>query len=155
MPRKPEQSRLPKPPLKPTPPMLINQVSRLFHTRMRTGETEPLMSQDSTRLLLRELRHADGCSQLDLVNKTHLKPPTVSVTLKKLEEAGMVTRVRDEIDQRMTRVFLSEKGIEHQKKVLARLQGIDQTLMRGFSEEETEMLLQFLERMRDNILSDH
>ena len=66
----------------------------------------------------------------------------------------MVIRVRDEIDQRMTRVFLSEKGIEHQKKVLARLQGIDQTMMRGFSEEETEMLLQFLERVRDNILSD-
>lgn len=137
----------------PTPPMLINEISRLFHAKMRTYETDSLLSQDSIRLILRELGHCDGCSQLDLVHKTHLKPPTVSVSLKKLEDAGLVERVSDPADLRVTRVYLSEKGRAHQALVLEHLHNVDETLMQGFKEEERASLLQYLERMRNNILS--
>ena len=139
----------------PTPPMLINEIARLFHARMRSYETDSMMTQDSVRLILRELGHADGCSQLDLVKKTHLKPPTVSVTLRKLEEEGLVKRRQDPMDLRVTRVYLSEKGQAHHNTVHARLHTVDSLLMQGFGEEETEQLLQFLVRMRNNILSEN
>ncbi|MBQ9805992.1 MAG: MarR family transcriptional regulator [Clostridia bacterium] len=138
----------------PTPPMLVNEIARLFHARMRSYETDSMMTQDSVRLILRELGHCDGCSQLDLVHKTHLKPPTVSVTLTKLEDEGLVVRRRDEMDQRVIRVFLSQKGLEHHRLVHERLHTVDQALMQGFDEEETEQLLQFLVRMRNNILPE-
>jgi len=137
-----------------TPPMLVNEIARLFHARMRSFETDSMMTQDSVRLILRELGHCDGCSQLDLVQKTHLKAPTVSVTLKKLEDEGMVTRRHDEMDQRVTRVYLSQKGQEHRRLVHERLHTVDSELMLGFDEEETAQLLQFLERMRNNILPE-
>lgn len=138
----------------PTPPMLVNEIARLFHARMRSYETDSMMTQDSVRLILRELGHSDGCSQLDLVHKTHLKPPTVSVTLAKLEEEGLVVRQRDEMDQRVIRVHLSPKGQEHHRAVHERLHTVDQMLMQGFDEEETAQLLQFLVRMRNNILPE-
>ena len=137
----------------PTPPMLIGEIARLFHAQMRSYETDSIMTQESVRLILRELGHCDGCSQLDLVHKTHLKPPTVSVTLTKLEENGLVVRRRDEMDQRMIRVYLSPKGQEHHHLVHKRLHTVDQLLMQGFDKEETEQLVQFLVRMRNNILS--
>ncbi len=135
-----------------TPPMLINEIARLFHGRMRTFDLEGIMSQESARQIMRRLACGDGCSQLELVRKTHLKAPTVSVTLRRLEEEGMVVRRTDEMDMRVTRVYLSEKGRAHNRGVWDRLRSIDAELMQGFSEEESATLLQFLERMRDNIL---
>ena len=138
-----------------TPPMLINEIARLFHGRMRKHDPQGILMQDSARLIMRALAHADGCSQLDLVHQTHLKPPTVSVTLKKMEEEELVRRESDPLDLRVTRVFLLEKGIEHNRRVLERLHTLDAELMQGFSEEESEQLMHFLERMRNNILPDY
>lgn len=136
----------------PTPPMLVNEIARLFHGRMRTYDLDGVISQDSARQLMRQLHRTDGCSQLDLVRLTHLKAPTVSVTLRRMEEEGLVDRHADALDMRVTRVYLSEKGREHNRLVHERLKGLDTELMQGFSQEETEQLLHFLERMRDNIL---
>ena len=138
----------------PTPPMIVNEIARLFHARMRRYDLDGVMSQDSARLIMRALSHKDGCSQLELVQATHLKPPTVSVTLKRMEEEGLVRREQDGMDMRVIHVFLSEKGIEHNRLVHQRLHSLDEELMRGFSAEESQQLLHFLERMRDNILPD-
>ncbi|MBQ7347545.1 MAG: MarR family transcriptional regulator [Clostridia bacterium] len=142
-------------PMMLTPPMLVNQIARLFNARMRNYDLDGVMSQDSARQIMRTLSREDGCSQLDLVHKTHLKAPTVSVTLKRMEEEGLVRREQDRMDLRVIRVFLSEKGQEHNRTVQKRLNGLDCELMQGFTEEETEQLLHFLERMRDNILPEH
>ena len=139
----------------PTPPMLVNEIARLFHARMRTYEPDGMMLQDSARLIMRELAHADGCSQLDLVHKTHLKAPTVSVTLKRMEEKGLVRREQDALDMRVIRVYLSPAGHAHNRQIRERLYEVDTALMEGFSEEETEQLKHFLERMRNNILPEY
>ena len=137
-----------------TPPMLVNQIARLFNARMRTYDLDGVMSQDSARQIMRVLSREDGCSQLNLVQKTHLKAPTVSVTLRRMESEGLVRREQDAMDLRVTRVNLSNLGKEHNHAVHERLRSLDVELMRGFSEEETQMLLHFLERMRDNILPE-
>ena len=140
---------------KPTPPMLINEISRLFHGRMRSYVKDGPALRDGERLVLHVLEHFNGCSQLELVHKTHLKPPTISITLKSLEAQGFVYRVDDENDLRVTRVYLSEQGRLHNLRILERLLKIDQELMQGFSEEEYAQLTQYLERMRNNILPDY
>jgi len=136
----------------PTPPMLVNEIARLFHARMRQYDLVGVMSQDSARLIMRALSREDGVSQLHLTGVTHLKAPTVSVTLKKMEEEGLVRREQDKIDLRMTRVYLTERGKAHNRGVWERLQELDATLMKNFSAEETEQMRKLLERMRDNIL---
>ena len=138
----------------PTPPMLVNEIARLFHNKMRTYDLDGVLSQDSARQIMRALAREDGYSQLDLVKKTHLKPPTVSVTLKKMEEEELVVRRADPMDLRIARVYLSEKGRLHNETVHKRLRELDAELMRGFSPEESALLLSYLERMRDNILSE-
>ncbi len=138
----------------PTPPMLINEIARLFHAKMRESDPGDSIRQESSRQIMRVLSYADGCSQLELVQKTHLKPPTVSVTLGRMEEEGLVTRENDPMDMRVVRVHLSEKGKAYNRRVLDRLHEVDNALMQGFNEEETACLLQYLERIRDNILPD-
>ncbi len=140
-------------PQHPTPPMLINEISRLFHMKMKGCELNGVMAQDSARLMMRALEHGDGVSQLFLTEVTHLKPPTVSVTLRKMEEEGLVKREQDQTDQRMTRVYLTAEGKEHNRRVWERVQELEATLLTGFSAEEQEQMRKLLERMRDNILS--
>ncbi len=135
-----------------TPPMLVNEIARLFHARMRRYDLEGVMKQDSARLLMRALAREDGVNQLHLTSATHLKAPTVSVTLSRMEKEGLVRRVQDPIDMRMTRVYLTEEGKEHNERVLERLHRLDAELMQDFTEAERTLLLSYLERMRDSIL---
>lgn len=137
-----------------TPPMLVNEIARLFHSRMRSVELEGVMSQDSARLIMRELIREDGVTQLHLTRLTHLKAPTVSVTLRKMEREGLVVRESDPDDLRAVRVRLTEHGKEHNRRVFARLRELDAILMEGFDEREKEALLALLVRMRDNILPE-
>ena len=138
----------------PTPPMLINEIARLFHARMKEYDLVGVMSQDSARLIMRALAREDGVSQFHLTTVTHLKPPTVSVVLKKMEAEGLVYREQDKLDMRMTRVYLTEHGQTHNRKVFERLQRLDSELMRGFTPQECDQLRKLLGRMRDNILSE-
>ncbi len=141
-------------PVKPTPPMLVNEIARLFHAQMKSYDLTGVMAQDSARLIMRELAREDGVSQLQLTRWTHLKPPTVSVTLKKMEDEGLVVREQNEEDLRSVRVLLTEKGRAHNRRVFERLKALDALLMQGFDEAECEVLLGFLMRMRENILPD-
>ena len=138
----------------PTPPMLVNEIARLFHARMKSAELDGVMSQDSARLIMRELAREDGVSQLRLTQLTHLKPPTVSVTLRRMEEEGLVLRECDPNDKRAVRVLLTEQGKSHNRRVFARLRELDAILMEGFDEAETEALKALLLRMRENILPE-
>ena len=142
------------PPKDLTPPMLINEIARLFHAKMKTYDLSGVMTQDSARLLMRELARQDGKSQLDLVCATHLKAPTVSVVLQKMEGEGLVRREADRDDRRTVRVFLTERGKEHNRQVHRRLKELDEQLMKDFSKEESDLLLSFLLRMRNHILPE-
>lgn len=135
-----------------TPPMIINEISRLFAAKMRECESE--MQQESVRLIIISLAHRQGVTQLDIVKKTHLSPPTVSITLKRLEEQGYISRVTDAVDQRAVRVYLTEKGHQMNLDSLHHAQKVDSILMKDITENEKELLLELLRHMRSNILND-
>lgn len=145
-----------KPPLpegvKESPPILINEISHLCRAKMRAVNSE--MSQESTRLIIIHLARKDGVTQLDLVKLTHLKPPTVSVTLGRLEKLGFITRAPDPGDQRAVRVYLTEKGRELDRSTLKRIRETDEILMKGITETESLQLMSLLKKIRDNMIKD-
>jgi len=138
---------------KPTPMMILNEVSHLMVDRIRSNHDE-LFSQRSVRLLIMELARKDGRTQLDLVNATHLKAPTVSVAMQKLEKLGIVTRKADEYDQRATRVFLTEKGREADNRTRKSVHDAEEIAMKHLSEEERETLAKLLLKIREALIED-
>lgn len=131
--------------------MLINELSRLFHNRMR-DEGERIGMQDGFRHLLFHLSHEDNLTQLDLVRRTHLKAPTVSVALRKMEDAGLVSRSTDQRDQRQTRVVLTDKGRELDGRMQESIRRTETLFSRGLSDEEQRVLKGLLVRMRGAVL---
>lgn len=139
----------------PNPTMIINEISRLFNARMREREETGIMSQMSAKLILSALSHKDGLNQLELVRITSLKAPTISLTLAKMEQEGLVRREADPNDGRACRIFISEAGREHERAVFAAIKEIEAIIMSGVSDEDYATLMRILTGMRDNILSDY
>lgn len=139
---------------KRSPMQLINEISRLMGDKIREKGDENPISQRSGRLLLMELAKKDGRTQLDLVNATHLKAPTISVALQKLEHEGIVLRKPDEYDLRATRVFLTEKGRELDNKIRKRIMEEEALAMVNLTEAESETLIRLLGKIKRNLINE-
>ena len=145
--------RPPRPPHE-TPPMIVNDISHLFFSRVRAMEPEGMMSQHSARCILRLLVRSEGVRQSDIATELHLSAPSVSATLRRMEAEGLVCRHACEGDSRAVRVYLTDKGREYDNEVRAMLRRLDEGLMQGFDDGETALLTAMLCRMRENLLKD-
>lgn len=135
----------------PMAPRMIIEIARMLRFRVRQGEDEGVMGQNTARLVLSHLAVKDRVNQLELVRLTRLKAPTVSVLLRRMEEEGYVIRIPDEADRRAVRVVLTEKGREFDRRHLSNISTNDHLAMQGLTDEEQETLLQLLTRIRDNL----
>lgn len=143
-----------RPELSDTPLKFCNEIARLFRGRMRAMDDGGAMSQPGAHLVLSLLAMDDGICQRDLVVATHLRPPTVSVLLRDMEEEGLVKRKGDPDDQRAVRVYLTEKGRARDRQNIEKIHALDEIGLRGLSDEEIKTLMALLVRLRDNLLKE-
>ncbi len=133
------------------PSMMTNEVSKLFRDIINR-DVEKLGVQNSYRQLLFHLSRKDGVSQLELARATHLKAPTVSVTLKNMEADGLVERKGDINDLRIIHVYLTDKGRQTDDKIRGIHHMLDSRMTEGISQEALDALVATLTKMRDNML---
>ncbi len=102
-------------------------------------------------LLLYYLGLEDGQTVSQLMSCICVQPATISNTINRMVASGLITKVKDEKDARVSRIFLTEKG----KDVLVQVRQIWRTLevqtIEGLSEEENNMLKQLLQRLLSNL----
>lgn len=95
----------------------------------------------------------DGQSQRELSDKIRIKPATVTVMLRRMEKAGLVLRESDPNDQRVSRVYITDKGREIREELDKVLDKIEEECFSNFTEEEKVLLRRLLMQMKDNLLS--
>lgn len=93
----------------------------------------------------------EGLSQKELAEILRIKPPTVTVSVQRLEKAGFLYKKPDEKDQRIARIYLTEKGKETKARALQRIRENESVMLEGFSETEQCLLRRFLEQILENI----
>ena len=128
---------------------LIHDISRITMDRVRQNCPE---LQRSCRLIMMELAYKDNITQLDLVHATHLKAPTISVSLQKMEREGLVSRCQDQEDLRATRVFLTEKGRALDRQIVSKIIEQDDETEKCLTEDEKKILMDLLRKIRSNLL---
>ena len=139
--------------LSDNPVKLCNEIARLFRSRMReTNDAEGVMTQPGAHLVLAFLATMDGITQLELVRATHLRAPTVSLILKKMEEEGIVSRRRDEKDARAVRIYLTDNGRSIDSEHIKSIKSVDSEALRGLTDEEQKMLMALLTKIRNNLI---
>lgn len=133
--------------------MRINDISKLHRDIVRRNSDDDGLPS-SYRLLLFHLSQLDpGVTQLTLVKAAHLKPPTVSVTLQKMEADGLVIRKSNEHDLRQTLVYLSDKGRAINEKIHASFVNGDAIAIAGLTEDEKRTLCKLLDKVVDNLVN--
>jgi MarR family transcriptional regulator, organic hydroperoxide resistance regulator len=99
------------------------------HKLLRAAADEA-MSRHGVRvgqnLVLAVLWEEDGLTPGELAARLHLTTPTIVNTATRMEEAGLLTRVRDPADGRLVRLCLTERAraarepIEDERRLLER-----------------------------------
>ena len=87
-----------------------------------------------------------GCHLQEIAAGLELSPPTVSVTIRKLEEGGWLERQPDPDDGRATCVFLTKESERVVKQALDHQKKIGKMFISGLSNSEQEQLLTLLEK---------
>ena len=93
----------------------------------------------------------DGASQLEISQGIGFCPPTVSVTLKKMQSKGLVSRSARKGSGRTVKVFLTVQGREKLEQYNRAAQAVMQKCMKDISGQDSGAVLRVLGLMRENL----
>ena len=102
--------------------------------------------------VLEYLTRNDGCIQRELSEACMVEPATVTSVLANIEKKGLIRREVSKASKRETRVYITETGREAVRKLQPIFEQIDETCLRGFTEEEAELYKEFSRRCYKNIM---
>ena len=126
------------------------RVIRMYYGRMQTQLAEVGLFRGQPPIMALLHRH-DGMSQKEMARALNLSPATMTVTLKRMEKAGLIVREMDEHDQRILRVHLSEQGRAMCEKGEQQVSHVNAELLDGFSPEEQAQFCEYMRRVARNM----
>ena len=128
-------------------------LQRLFELNKKAmGKFEQCAGISQTRLeILRELFESEEINQRALQKKINIDHAAVTRHLKQLEEKGLVIRRKSPEDNRFTYVQLTPDGKRRIAAYCEEKQRFISNVLKGFSNEESSLLLGMLTRIQSNI----
>ena len=131
---------------------IFGQVVRFHHVRMQKTLDKVGLYPGQPPMLF-TLYHKDGQNQKELAKKLHIKPATATVMLGRMEKSGLIERRQDSNDQRVSRVYITDKGRETCKQSAEIMKQIYGEMFSNFSEEERIIMRRLFIQMRDNLIN--
>lgn len=130
--------------------LLLNSTIRHYH--LRTHELlEAIGLYPGQPRVLHALWKKDGLNQKEIGKELNIKPSTVTVMINRMEKAGLVKRMQDINDLRVSKVYLEQKGIDLKDDIIEVGRKVNEEIFAGFSEEEKASMEVFLKRINDNL----
>ena len=90
-------------------------------------------------------------TQIELASQLGVTKASAGVSLRRLEAAGFVKRVRDNLDTRCVRIRLTQKGADYARWCDIDFEMIYTTMMETFSAEERDEALSILNEMNKSL----
>jgi DNA-binding MarR family transcriptional regulator len=101
--------------------------------------------------LLNILAGEDGITHTEVSKRLQISPAATTKVIKRMEEGGYLSREADPSDDRVSRVFLSDKGRAAYGEIDAAFRRLDEATYDGFTEADLRRFRDFLARMWDNL----
>lgn len=90
---------------------VLSQFIRLYQKKMYHARL-PYVPYRGQNRVMHIIADNDGLNQKELAELLDIRSASMSELLNKLEKSSLITREKDEMDKRVTRVFLSTAGRE-------------------------------------------
>ena len=130
--------------------LLIARVALIHRTRISEYLSEHNLHVGQ-EMLLKCLWNQDGLSQKEIADLMGIQAATATRMVIRMERSGFVERRTDLDDQRVSRVYLTERGRRLQHVVEQGWMAIEQQILADFSLEERLLLRRFLEQIYRNL----
>lgn len=101
--------------------------------------------------ILNKLYERGNITQKELAEASGMDVTTLSRTLDRLTEAGLVCRKQHPECRRALLVDLTEAGVEKAVQVRTGFDKLDEMIWKGFAETEMEQFLKYLDRIERNL----
>lgn len=102
-------------------------------------------------MLLLKLWAKDGLMQSEMADELCVQPATITKMLDRMVESGLVERRKDPDDQRVSRIYLTAKGIALQEPVADVWQQFENQATADFTLEEKILLRRLLLQLQKNL----
>ena len=123
----------------------LGWAAKLSKARMDARVSQYDVTPAQTHVLLYLQQHGGHVLQNELADYLQVKPSTANGVLDRMVEKGLVRR---------RLIHLTEKGAEQQALLQRSFLDVEEAMTRGFSPEEREVLLAFLNRVIQNLKED-
>lgn len=124
---------------------LSETIHRLMRTLRRQPAGHPHHARGSRRLL-KALNQIDGASARELSDFLGIRPASLAELLSKTESRGLIRRVRDEEDHRISHIYLAEAGRQILMDMITRSD--DESVFSGIlTKEETRLLISLCNKL--------
>jgi DNA-binding MarR family transcriptional regulator len=125
----------------------LNEAIRAIGIRHRALSVAALASfgiHPGHKLILFELETAGPSTQAQLAAASGYEPPTITLSVRQLEEAGLVVRRPSSTDRRATVVELSEQGRALLPKLKAAWRRVAEQTVAGLTPKQVDQLAETL-----------
>lgn len=119
----------------------IFQLARA-HRGYAAGMLRELDLHPGQELLLMHLLDRDGQTQSELLDSVGLDHSTVSKSLRRMQEAGLLVREPADHDRRVMVVHLTDKGRAMREPIAALWRALEETTARNLSEQQAESFVE-------------
>ncbi|MGI6366941.1 MAG: MarR family winged helix-turn-helix transcriptional regulator [Anaerolineae bacterium] len=129
---------------------LIPRITHRYHRRIQRM-LDDLGLHRGQPLLLAVLWEREGLMHTELSEYLGVTPATITKMAQRLEQSGFIYREPDSVDQRISRVYLTEQGRAVRQQVDAVFDSLESQMMTGFSGEERAQFQDYLTRVAHNL----
>lgn len=89
--------------------------------------------------------------QKDLEKQFSVTRSTASKVISRMEEKGLILREEVPSDARLKRLVLTPAAIDMHYAIMEDLKKLESNLADGFTQEELDTLLSYMDRLKDNV----
>lgn len=97
----------------------------------------------------------EGLSQKELSEHLHISKSTTAKAVKNLVSKGYVRKLKDELDNRIDHLFLTDKGLEKAPAVQGIFNEILDVCGSGLSQDENELLVNLMNKVLEGVLVEN
>lgn len=128
---------------------------KIISDRMKANGGASLKEKNITFIQSGIIRHLEKnggkTTQKEIEDYLHVSHPTVVGIISRMENNGFLTCHTDENDKRQKVVELTESAYALAAQIRQEIEEHENEMVDGFSEEEIELLMSFLERIYKNV----
>ncbi len=132
----------------------LSELERQMHCYQRMCHQKAIQSLGlhyGQPLMLMILLDKQPLNQKELACHMNVTPASVTVSVKRMEKSGWITKTPSEEDMRCTVIRLTEEGETLARRCREELERVDREKYVGFSLLEQEQLAEFFHRMNQNL----